>query len=426
LELHEKTISWRKVAKYPFIGENKKVFELHEFTIDNIVKDYENVINYAIDNLRLILGNIENFVRKRFDDARRECLSYPIQNGIVAYINDKWFTNRYAEAYAKRTRKYLDDDAQSSKKAKHLHIKDSELEILKEWEIGVDKVVKDKRTSYRLNVFDFITLAPKIRSEDMKSKLLLKRFQLVHSSLVNGYVEDLTRSDISVLFTAALHHKVNETVKELLEFFEESKLPKKLIDAADDLKTEINEFKKGKQIGEFYSGAVYNDAFPSCINNAYVDLLAGKNLEHQERLVFVFFCLNIGMSNEELINLFAHSPDFRQDLTGYMLGHAERKKYISYGCKKIKSFGLCKINYNNDIYKWCSDGKINIPLAFFKRMSWMLEKLIIPNLLCFPFLLAQKEPLKKPRNLAPGKKPFTKKQVFTYIKRTSKLKRKKK
>ncbi|NHI93495.1 MAG: hypothetical protein EAX96_13490 [Candidatus Lokiarchaeota archaeon] len=412
--LSYKDVSWSRIAKFPFLDSNKEIFRKFNFTIDNIIKEYEKVIPNALENLRLILSNLEDFVKKPINDYLIEALSYPIQNGIIAYLHDSWFTNRYAESYSKRTRKFVD----SSKTGIV-----NEIGILKEWDVKIEEE-ENKKEIYKMNVFDYLTFATKIETTDLNpgldSKATSKHFLLSNNVLNKGWVENLSKIDISNLFNAAIRQMINKKISELFEHLKENKLPKKLIETAEELRNDILEFKAERNIGEFYSGTVYNDAFPSCINNAYVQLLEGKNLDHQERLIFEFFCLNIGMSKEELMNLFAHSPDFREDITKYMVSHAEHKGYISYSCKKIKAFGLCKINMRNDPYNWCTDGKIKIPLAFFKRMAWMLENLIIPNILCFPFILAQTDSFKPTKNLKKNKMNFTRKQLFNYLNKTSK------
>ncbi|MHA1783579.1 MAG: hypothetical protein ACTSVY_08735 [Candidatus Helarchaeota archaeon] len=408
-------VSWSKIAKFPFLDKNKEIFRKFNFTIDNIIKDFENVIPNALENLHLILSNIEDFVKKPIKKDLIEALSYPVQNGIVAFINDKWFTNRYAEAYSKRTRKFINSGKE-------------DIEILKDWRIKIKEGGKLNKC-YKMSVFDFLSLATKIQSSDLKPSLdfkeISKKFSLSNNILNDGWVENLEESDITTLFTAALRQTINKKILEIFEHIKENKLPKILEEKALEFKEDIIALKQERNIGEFYSGTVYNDAFPSCINNAYVQLLEGKNLDHQERLIFEFFCLNIGMSKEELLNLFAHSPDFRQDITQYMVSHAENKKYMSYNCKKIKAFGLCRINFKNDPYGWCADGKIKNPLTFFKRMASWLENYVIPNMLCFPFLFAQKNIKKHPKNLKPGEFHFTRRLLFNYIARTSNLKRRK-
>ncbi len=408
-------VSWQKIAQFPFLDRNKEIFRNFNFTIDNIIKDFEKVLPNSIENLKLILQNIDDFSDKKIEEDLIEALSYPVQNGIVAYLHDPWFINRYSEAFSRRTRKFFEANK-------------NEIEILKEWGINIIEDMNGKDT-FKMNVFDFLSFATKIRSSDLKPGMdftqFSKRFKLVNNIVSEGWVEQLTRSDISNLLTAALREHVYNKVQELFEHLKESKLPKQIMEEADNLKDLILEFKQERSIGEFYTGTVYNDAFPSCINNGHVQLLAGKNLDHQERLIFEFFCLNIGMTAEELLNLFAHSPDFRKDITGYMVGHAEKKQYKSYGCKKIKSFGLCKINTKNDPYNWCMKGKIKNPLTYFSWMANWLETRIIPNMLCFPFLFMQKLPLKLPKNIPKNEKPFTRNQLFYYLKRTSTVNKKK-
>jgi len=57
-------------------------------------------------------------------------------------------------------------------------------------------------------------------------------------------------------------------------------------------------------------------------------------------------------------------------------------------------------------------------------MAGWLENRVIPTMLCFPFVFAQKNFVKEPKNVKPKDIPFSRRMLFNYLKRTSKRKKK--
>ena len=82
---------------------------------------------------------------------------------------------------------------------------------------------------------------------------------------------------------------------------------------------------------------------PPCIQAIAERAEKGENLSHAERLVLLFFALNVGMSDEEIVALYSKLPDFDEKKTRYFVQHARRRGYRSYSCEKIRSMGLCPV-----------------------------------------------------------------------------------
>jgi len=107
------------------------------------------------------------------------------------------------------------------------------------------------------------------------------------------------------------------------------------------------------------------ETYPPCITAILATLKKGVNLDHTSRLVLIFFLLNAEKSVEEIVDLFRAQPDFNEQKTTYYVEHAAGKrgsgtKYSSFGCAKIKSYGLCKEEQDF----WCRWHPLHVCNAF--------------------------------------------------------------
>jgi|GEM_PF-3982304 len=106
-------------------------------------------------------------------------------------------------------------------------------------------------------------------------------------------------------------------------------------------------------------------ALPPCIKTIYEKLISGVNLSHAERFHVTAFLLNVGLSVDEVVNLFSNSPDFNEKITRYQVEHIAGKKgsgtkYKPGNCKTFKMNNLCVANDD----KLCK--KVNHPLTYYK------------------------------------------------------------
>ncbi len=150
-------------------------------------------------------------------------------------------------------------------------------------------------------------------------------------------------------------------------------LDKSFINSVEKLKIEWDELKKEAGFSEIQiQGPVRRDSFPPCIRDLLAKMLSGENIPHQGRFTLTSFLLNIGMEENEIIDLFKASPDFNEKLTRYQIAHIKgrdlnKPRYTPPSCKTLKTYGLC-INID-DI---C--GKISHPLKYYNITKRLVKK----------------------------------------------------
>jgi len=82
-------------------------------------------------------------------------------------------------------------------------------------------------------------------------------------------------------------------------------------------------------------------AFPPCIKEIGRKLALGINLTHEARFLFVSFLLGVGLKAEEIVDLFANSPDYSAKHTEYQVGHISGAEYKCPSCRWARDMHLC-------------------------------------------------------------------------------------
>jgi len=83
---------------------------------------------------------------------------------------------------------------------------------------------------------------------------------------------------------------------------------------------------------------------PPCIEKILAELKAGVNLSHYARWLLAVYLYNIGLSKEEIVELYRSLPDFKEKVTRYHVEYIFKKGYSVPSCDKIKGYGLCVKN----------------------------------------------------------------------------------
>ncbi len=106
------------------------------------------------------------------------------------------------------------------------------------------------------------------------------------------------------------------------------------------------------------------ECYPPCMKKILSDLRNGLNVPHSARFAIAAFLLNIGMSVEEVVEIFRTAPDFDEDKTRYQVEHiagqrGKGQEYICPSCETMRSYGNC---YADD-----SCSKVNHPIKYYLR-----------------------------------------------------------
>ena len=330
----------RDMAKYPFISKAAEYMKPLDIDIDELAaSDYEKILDRAEDRIKEAI--LFNLVNKEWSNDAVEISSFPVAVMMVAAAADSFLKRRYALAEAKRVSDLLKDE------------RDEIIMGIAErfnWKIRSVKIHVGSLTyDFALHFTDFLKNATVIQD---------KKWKLVNRLVSNGEVY-LTKSETSRL--------LEEEVRRYIEGKLDTKvglLPQSITDRVDRLKRLFME-KRGKiRFEEFPKGLVIA-AFPPCIKKSYDAIASGRGISHIGRFALTSFLISIGMTVENVIDLFRSLSDFDERMTRYQVEHiaggrGSRTKYIPPRCDTLRTHGVCP-----GMDELCK--RIRHPLAYYRR-----------------------------------------------------------
>jgi len=291
---------------------------------------YRMDVEEAVQNIIRSLKGEEIF---RNPNPARRVRTFVITKIILAALNDRIITAKYANQERDLLeRSLLEEDRR--------HIEEV-AEIL-----GLN-VLSYSAGEFKIHFADFLKYSPRISGE---------KYSLFEQEIDRGFV--FVKKDVlAKIMREAFVDKFKEDIDRISEMLSEDIIQPLIpyMEKILDLKSEI--------ISQQDLGEVDLNALPPCIKNMLKTLQSGGNLTHFARFTLTAFLHTIGMSNEEILNLFSVSPDFNEKIAKYQVKHItgeiSSKEYIPPKCLTLKSQGLC---VNPD--KLCD--RINHPLSYYK------------------------------------------------------------
>ncbi len=345
------------LAKYPFLPEAREY--VASIRIDELFSPiYEDVRDYA-----------KNWIKSSFENIHLPFLRG--EDRILAFYTAKLYLIAIQDPIViQRFANHFRDSLESMLLSEEENIVD-----LVASGLGIDfrvagEDIKRMNLEYRnylvfrmIHFIDFVKSASRISGD---------AFRLINYPLKDGWVPVNKETFVKILREAF----VRNFTREIEEKRGDAKILRRYV--GNDIR-EILEIKD-KFISRYSSeelGAVKSDAFPPCIKSILVKLRNGVNLPHQARFFLVTFLHRIGMSNEDILKLFATAPDFREDMTRYQIQHItgkiSGKEYEVPKCETLRAYGLCV----RDVYKdkLCQKDWMTHPLLYYKlKKEWLSKR----------------------------------------------------
>lgn len=299
--------------------------------------EYKPILERAQKRIEeaILFGSIEQQFQK--DDV--EIPSFPIAVMMAASTNDSSLQRRYALVEAKRATRFLEEED-----------REKIVEIAKNFHWKIKPIEEDAQTyDLTLHFTDFLKNAANLHS---------KKWKLVNRQMLNGEVY-LTKTEASRL----LEEEVRRHIEEKLDI-KVGSLPDTITKRVEQLRQLFSERKEKIKMEELPKEVVI-PAFPPCIKRLYDTISSGRNVSHIGRFALTSFLVSVGMTTENVTNLFRALPDFRERLTRYQVEHiagrrGSRTKYIPPKCETLQTHGVCQ---NKD--EICRE--IRHPLAYYRR-----------------------------------------------------------
>jgi DNA primase large subunit len=329
------------LAKYPFLKEAVEYVKTLELKIEDLASpEFSQILERAKERVEEAI--LYAIVSRKLQNEEVEILSFPTAMMLAAATENPFIKRRYALAEAKQTY----NDLKFEKKEKILAIAKNF-----QWKVStIDAEENIAPYEFKLHFTDYLKNTVTMRE---------KKWKLVNRMLTQGNVY-LTRNETARL----LSEEVRRHVEKRLEIKELPKLPQKITETAEKLKSLTLE-KVSKAEIEGIPKTIKKDAFPPCIKALYDAAIKGRRISHIGRFTLTSFLVNIGMPTENIIELFKNFSDFNERMTRYQVEHiagerGSRTRYKPPRCETLKTHGLC-----TEPDETCK--KANHPLIYYKK-----------------------------------------------------------
>ncbi|MEM0253814.1 MAG: DNA primase large subunit PriL [Candidatus Bathyarchaeia archaeon] len=329
------------LAKYPFLREAADYVKMLDISIEELTSsEYVKVLERAEERIQEAI--FYAIVTRKLGNEEIELLSFPTAMLLVAATNIPFIKRRYALAEAKQAY----NDLKGETREKILAIaRDFQWNIIPTENEGVTLPYE-----FKIHFTNYLKNTTHLKG---------KKWKLINKPLLQGYVY-LTRSEVARL----LSEEIRKHIENKLEIEKTLKLPKELAEKVEKIKNLMLTKVNTAEI-EGMPGSIKKEAFPPCIAALYEAASKGRQLSHVGRFTLTSFLLNIGLTQENVIEIFRSFPDFNERITRYQVEHisgerGSRTRYLPPSCKTLETHGIC-INPGEE----CKG--ISHPIAFYKR-----------------------------------------------------------
>jgi DNA primase large subunit len=326
-------------SRYPFVPEALSSLRELELTLEDIASTPLGNLILEKARERLLKAVEGEKLPSPEEDYMLEVAVFYTTLLILAGVGDDRLTEKFSTLYAKAVYEFLLKDLEKGSRDKLLYLA---VKVL-----GWD--VRPGDPSVLIHFKYFVSAQPEFTGE----------WKLTNRVLEKGYVRVSWRELARLLETG-----VKKYVISLVQRAEVSgNIPEGVYRVVEEVSRAWSARQQDiRSVARDISSRRGEEALPPCIRELLHQQLSGKNLPHSARFALASFLLNIGFSVEETLEVFRHSPDFREDIARYQVEHiaglrGSRVKYLPYKCDNMRSYGLCR---------WSCEG-VKHPLQYFYR-----------------------------------------------------------
>jgi DNA primase large subunit len=343
-----------RLCFYPFLSAASSFVEASGTTLDELIRAVAFERARVRGKERVIEaiwgGTVSKPVIMRTVQAEMDLLSYPFARILVSCIGNAHLVRRYALSEAKAAYNKLKEDSSTGSSA------DTDIiyEMAREFDLHMDlSGLPHGHVQVQLPFVDYLRYTANLRD---------KRWKLVNRGLEKGQVS-LRKNEFLRIIQEAIYERIKKDLP--LE------VPKALCESmrkyTTDIEAELEERRKKLGDSGFESSAGFRvkdpSCFPPCITHILANLKEGVNVPHTARFAVTAFLRNLGLTVDEIIEIYKNSPDFDEERTRYQVVHISGEsgstKYTAPSCGTMRTYGNCV-----DSDDLCE--RINHPLSYYK------------------------------------------------------------
>jgi len=308
-----------QAARYPFLRVSAKYAEDNSADIESLMDSpsYESARKRGLERVLSAISQhiVSDVPLLQEYDRLMEILSYPYARMIVSCMNDRFLTKRYALAEASRMNALLSNDRGS--------------EMTLSDELGVISSV-DNEGMINMHFSDYLRFSHVMKAVEWK---------LINTDLKGGFVR--LSSD---KFDRLLQNALQERIESELPLNVPDMFKKAMRSDLDHVSMVLSDTKM--KLSPTGGEGMKQDYLPPCMKAILASAQNGVNLPHSARFALVSYLNALGLSYEQIIGLFAQSPDFDESKSSYQIKHITgeergREGYTPPECSTMKTNGIC-------------------------------------------------------------------------------------
>ena len=310
-------------ARYPFLARSREAVEAAAVDLGEIVATDETVTARALERVESAIT--DGTVGEPHRRTRVELLSYPVARVLVSLVDVHICTRKYAQAEAEAAYDRFTEEFATTTELKSTQRETLDrTELLGEFDLA--SAVSDAGDGYRVEVGAYLDLAADQRGDS---------WRLVNRPLTDGEVR-VTAEELNVLLKQAIRHRVTDG----LPFTVPDAIADELTAEVDQLEEVLSELELTREID-----TVVPELFPPCMKSLLDQVQKGEHLEHHSRFAIATFLVGIGMTTDEIVDLFQVNPGFGEEATRYQVDHirgdTSPTEYSTPACSTMQSYGDC-------------------------------------------------------------------------------------
>ncbi len=311
-------------ARYPFLEAARESVATAAVDLAVVVEEDQAVVDRARERVLSALG--DGTIGEPHRDARTELLSYPVARVLVSVVDERVLVRRYARAEAETAHERFVADLEDTTELKSVESTALEFsDLLAEFDLE-SAVYERGDDEYRIEVGTYLPLAAGCWGDE---------WRLVNRPLVDGEVP-VDEGD--------LHALLREAIKSRIEDGLPFDVPDAIADELEDDVAEIRDVLADLDLTREID-TVVPDLFPPCMKALLDDVQKGEHLPHHSRFAITSFLTSIGMSTDEIVDLYRVNAGFGEDMTRYQTDHIRGEtsptEYSPPSCATMQSYGDC-------------------------------------------------------------------------------------
>lgn len=309
-------------ARYPFLETAREAVDGADIDLGALVRDDEAVVDRAEN--RVVTALIEGSVGDPHRSTRVELLSYPVARVFVSLVDERVCTRKYARAEARRAIDRFDADREEPRLKSTRTERLSLSTLLAEFDLA--GAIDGADDGYRVAVGTYLDLAANVWGDE---------WRLVNRTLADGEVS-IESGELRTLLEEAIAKRVERG----LPLAVPEAIAEPLTSRVETIEETLAELDLTREID-----TVVPERFPPCMKALLDSIRKGEHLPHHSRFAITAFLTSIGMSTDEIVELYMVNSSFGEEMTRYQTDHIRGEtgptEYSPPSCATMQSYGDC-------------------------------------------------------------------------------------